>query len=105
MDDNNRAGTDEKLWGTIQQIEAKMTPPPRGSKWWPLFREILLRLEQTSERHALAIEIFGSAESAAKSIGMMASKRLGQGAIRLSFEQIEDGRGILYARRGPNYEK
>lgn len=90
---------------TIREIEAAWMPPESGGKWWPLFREIMLRLEQTPERFALKIELHeGGATGAAKAITRYANDRLGDGALVTSYD-ISDGENALYVRRGDNYTK
>lgn len=91
----------------IKEIKADLMPPSDAAgKWWPLYREIVLRLEQTSERFALEIKLEdGGAASARNAISRYANKRLGKGAIDLVYVPDGNGGGTLYARRGPNYPK
>lgn len=96
--------TNTSLW-TIREIEAKLLPPEKGAKRWPLYREIILRLEQTSDKFALAIHIPVGGQSARAAIARMANERLGKGAITFSSSRNADGSHMLYARRGPKWSK
>lgn len=89
----------------IQEIDAAMMPPDNGGgKWWPLFREVALRLEQTPDNYALKIRLQdGGAASAKIALTRYANDRLGEGAIILTYERADDG-DYVYARRGPNYK-
>lgn len=88
----------------IKEIDAKLMPPAGSSKWWFLFREITLRLEQTPSSMALEITLHdGGASGALKAISRYANERMGEGMISLSHEVTPDGQEILYVRRGTNY--
>lgn len=52
MNENSTGAT----W-VIREIDAHLMPPEKDSKWWALYQEIVLRLEQTGDKYALEIHI------------------------------------------------
>ena len=44
-------------WGHIEEVDVNNIPPATGSRYLPLFREVNLRLEQTSPTCALRVPI------------------------------------------------
>lgn len=91
---------------TIAEIKATLMPPAGQSKWFALYREIILRLEQTPPRSALHIVLADGdgGQGAVGAISRLAADRIGKGHVSLSWA-TEDGHTVLYARRGPNWSK
>lgn len=90
----------------ITEVDARLMPPAGNAKWWPLFREIMLRLEQTPDSSALRVVLSNgdSAAGAVKGLSRYSKERNGDGHLCLSWV-LEDGREVLYARRGPKWSK
>jgi len=91
---------------SVTEVDARFMPPPKAGKWWDLYKEVMLRLEQTPERAALRIELSNGdgASGAAGAPTRLSTEREGEGLIVLS-GVVEGEKQVLYVRRGPNWTK
>jgi len=91
---------------SVTEVDARFMPPPKAGKWWELYKEVMLRLEQTPERAALRIELTNgdAASGAMGAIARLASERDGEGVLTMS-AVTEDDKQVLYVRRGHNWTK
>lgn len=87
-----------KLWRRITEVPAEEVPA--GGKYAELFRELLLRLEQTPPKYSLVVEMVDerAARAAASSLRPLFAKRLGSNAVFTSWTGT-----FLFVRRGPNW--
>ena len=96
---------DGKLWGEIREVPA---PKPRVkvSAYEELYHELLLRLEKTPARKALAIPFtdYGAAMRARDNLQQLLFRRRGPGLVRFRVEVIGDG-AVVFAQRGPKWER
>lgn len=106
---NVGGGVKERLWGAIKEVEVaaipSFVPTLRRSKWADLYDEVMLRLEETPAKFALAVpfEDQKAARAAKGAISSMTHKRHGPGYICTAVRP--NGKGwIVYMRRGPNYK-
>jgi hypothetical protein len=92
-------------WGRI--IEIAVSEVPSGSPYFPLYEEIVLRLERTNGNHALAIPFDSpkTAKTAASALRTLAHQRRGIKFFIVIEAQDSDGAPTLYVRRGPNWTK
>jgi hypothetical protein len=90
-------------WGRIAELKIREAPIPRTrqAKWDALYRELMLRLEQTDSRHVLAVPM--------KEPRLVT---LAARALRWRFEQVDpdfveitttSNPPVLYIKRGPNW--
>lgn len=106
MSDSN--GKNGRPWGPIREIDADMIPPARTvGKWFELYADLNMRLEQTSRAFALVIPFpsLKEAQNARTAMRKYFTERMGQGSIELSARKQDDGSGALYVRRGEAWKK
>lgn len=90
----------------IREINASEMPT-NGVKWWPLFLDLKLRLEQTPASKALAVSFaHGDSISGVKSsLARLFKHQCGENAVIIATGVDRDGAPTLYVRRGPNWGK
>ncbi len=102
-----RAEPDARPWGKIREILADEVPPERGGKWWALYWDLKLRLEETPDNLALAVP-FPNGEGiqgARTALGHLFNSRLGKGAVIIVAGADRDNVPTIFVRRGPNWGK
>jgi hypothetical protein len=92
-------------WGKIVEVEAAEVPARHAGPWFDLYRELLLRLEQTPAHLALAVTLRDekTQRSALYGLNQLFRSRLGKGAVYLSRGTCEDGTPVIYVRRGKHW--
>jgi hypothetical protein len=97
-------------WGQIREVRAHEVPPERHGnspgKYWQLYLDVSLRLEQTNGSAALAIP-FGTRRAAGSACSALARyfKRRGEDVARLTTGVDHEGTPTLYVQRGENWSK
>jgi hypothetical protein len=93
----------ERPWLKIVEVEAAAMPSP--SPWYALFCELKLRLERTTDRHALAVVLAREEDlaTAQKSLYHLFGARLGKRSVVIAADVTNDGQPVLFIRRGPNW--
>lgn len=91
-------------WLTIKEIE--IADIPIRSIWWPLFNELVRRLEQTTPPFALEIHMDShkSARKAHFALCRLFRRRIGPHAVTLTYSQPPE-EPVLYVQRGPKWGK
>jgi hypothetical protein len=101
---NNQNGS--RPW-TVTEIDAKRIPPPLNERghYFPLFEEMVKRLEQTLASKALRFDL-GPVDKrgVGAALGRYINRRRGRGTIIISV-RTEGDTTVLYAQRGPNWNK
>jgi hypothetical protein len=97
----------DQPWLRITEVVATDVPIPSKSVWLPLYRELLLRLEQTEARFALAVTFPDdkTLKSAQGGLSNLFKNRLGKEAVYVKAGHTDDGTPVLYIRRGENWER
>lgn len=99
---------DGRPWGQIREI-LTADVEAAGGKWWPLYKDIRLRLDETPEQFSLVVPFVNgdSVSSAARSLRKMFSVRLGSKAVVVTegVDPKDEVTPCLFARRGPNWGK
>lgn len=100
-------GKTNSHWGQIREIEAIDMPPEKAGKYWPLFKELCLRLEKTNGSNALVIAFATGrqAGSARAAMSRYFADRLGEDAVEMVTGTDFDGTPGLFIKRGPNWGK
>lgn len=103
----------EKLWQSIEEVDAAEygfgkyveTRPRSSGRWTALYRQILLRLEQTPRSRALAVRFKSreKAKQAKNSADWWFNRWCGPGFVEIAARTGEDGCGLLLVRRGEDY--
>jgi hypothetical protein len=94
-------------WTRIVEVSVADIPARATGRWVALYRELLLRLEQTPPKLALAITFRDSKtlDRAASSLWTLFREHQGKGAIRIDTVVTDDGTPTLYIRRGENWDR
>lgn len=95
--------TNEQPWSSLKEIEAEQVPATRRSAVWATaYRELVLRLEQTTRKFALVLEFESPNESknAAACLRRHFVKHKGPRSVTISTRG-----SVLYIRRGENWSK
>lgn len=104
----NTNGNGRKPWGEIRRIDAEEMLPRStgGSIYLALWRELLLRLEQTPATYALEITFDDHQEgySALSSLRRIREQQGKVDQVELSSRKLDDKR-VIYIRRGKGYKK
>lgn len=89
-------------WGQIQEVQVSEVPPMNRGNWAGLYDDLLLRLEQTSERFALAVPVADkkSGTAASASIRKMFERHPGPQSVNLAIRE-KNSQVYLYVWRGP----
>lgn len=103
--DGNGNGNGHR-WGAVIEVEVGTIPPPNRSPWTELYDELMLRLEQTGPKNALAVPV------ADKKIGAAATASLrkcfdrhpGRGSVNLAIRE-KSGQTFVYVWRGAGWPK
>jgi hypothetical protein len=95
----------EQPWLRIAEISVHDIPVRTISRWTPLYRELLLRLEQTPAHLALAITFCDedTLRRAHKCLVALFRHRHGPRVVAANAAVLEDGKPMLYIRRGENW--
>lgn len=92
---------------TVTEIDADAVPGSnRGQVWQQFYYDIKLRLERTPTTRALRAEFVDpkTAQYARQQLVKRCTKYLGPKAVECKM-RTEDGRGVLYIRRGERFGK
>ena len=101
----NGSSDPNTLWGQIAEVKATDVPARiryHKTIWDELYRELTLRLEQTNNRHALAVPFkdFKTVMRALTAIRHRFTRDHGAGSITLSAQKDPP---VLYVQRGPTW--
>ena len=94
-------------WGPARVVSPDELPTARrlGGKWVPLYRDALLRLEQTPRPDYIAYDfpVFNQCKYAIDCIRRWSARD--KVDVELKFRSNKNGSASLFIRRGPDYKK
>ena len=93
-------------WGQIAEVPVGEVPPLRLSPWIDLYDDVLLRLEQTSERFALRIPVASKKEghSCVGSLRKNFDRHPGPKSVCMVVRE-QYGEAAVFIWRGPAWTK
>lgn len=95
-----------RKWGQIVEVEVGEIPPAVRSQWTELYEDLLMRLEQTSDKFALAIPVTNKKVGATCIASLRKAFERHPGPKSVNFANRErQGQAFVYVWRGKAWPK